>query len=106
MDLFTPHPRTARAYTAQVRAWAAQLLLGVGEPPHEATVMVTELACVEPGCPPVETVIALLAPGRPAEVHRLHVPIAEVTRADIEALAAPAGGPAPSRAAHDAIGPR
>ena len=47
--------------------------------------MVTELACSEPGCPPVETVIALLAPGRQDQV-KIHKGLADVTSADVEAL--------------------
>jgi hypothetical protein len=50
------------------------------------TVMVTELQCTEPGCPPLETVIAIMdRPGMPRQ-YKLHKAIAEVTLADIEGL--------------------
>ena len=50
------------------------------------TVMVTELECTEPGCPPLETVIAIMdQPGTPKQF-KLHKRIAELTVADIEAL--------------------
>lgn len=43
-----------------IKAWVTEALAL----PEDATVMVTELACKEPGCPPIETVIAVLrAPG-------------------------------------------
>ena len=51
-----------------------------------STVMVAELACSEPGCPPVETVIAILDAGTTCRF-TVHRPIAEVSEADIRALA-------------------
>jgi hypothetical protein len=50
------------------------------------TVMVSELQCTEPNCPPVETVIAIMdQPGKPKQ-YKLHKTIGEVTFADIEEL--------------------
>ncbi len=40
--------------------------------PDGATVTVTELACREEGCPPIETVVALLRPDGPPLQHKLH----------------------------------
>ena len=40
--------------------------------PDSTTVTVTELACLEEGCPPIETVIGLLRPAAPALQHKLH----------------------------------
>jgi hypothetical protein len=40
-------------------------------------VMVTELRCSEPGCPPIETVIAILSKGANRQ-HKLHKRIEEV----------------------------
>ena len=51
----------------------------------DVTVMVTELACTEPGCPPRETVIALMRPGAPRQ-HKIHKPLAEVTAADVATM--------------------
>ncbi|MEM7094264.1 MAG: hypothetical protein AAF567_14775 [Actinomycetota bacterium] len=49
--------------------------------------LVTELECSEPGCPPIETVIALLREGEQVQ-HKIHKPIAEVSEADVlDALA-------------------
>jgi len=53
----------------------------------DTTVMVTELECREPGCPPIETVVAVLeGPGKTTQ-HKLHKTAAEVTQSDVEALA-------------------
>lgn len=54
----------------------ADLVRGTLSLPDEVSVTVSQLACREPGCPPVETVIAVLGPGgRRWTIHR---PIAEV----------------------------
>lgn len=68
----------------QIKAWARELL-AVGE---EATIMVSELRCSEPGCPPVETVIAILdGPGQ-ARQYKIHQPSAAVTKGDVARLVA------------------
>lgn len=45
-------------------------------------ILVTELTCTEPGCPPTETVIALMHPGAPQQF-KIHKPLAEVTEEDV-----------------------
>lgn len=45
--------------SAQVKRWAREHLCD-----DDATLVVSELACTEPGCPPIETVIAVLDVGR------------------------------------------
>ena len=55
----------------------------------EAVITVSELACTYPGCPLIETVIAVFEEGR-ARKWKLHRPKAAVTRTMIQqALAAP-----------------
>ena len=49
----------------------------------ETTVMITQLDCSEPGCPPVETAIALLRAGETPIVRKVHKPIAELDRLDV-----------------------
>lgn len=54
---------------------------------EDAVVMVTELRCTEPGCPPLETVIAVLdGPGSKRQ-YKLHKGVAEVTPEDIASIA-------------------
>lgn len=42
-------------------------------------VVIQQLACTEPGCPPVETVIAVLSAGAPGRRWTVHKPLAELT---------------------------
>ena len=39
---------------------------------HDTTVTVTELACLEAGCAPIETVVGLLRPDAPQLQYKLH----------------------------------
>lgn len=48
----------------------------------DVRILVTELACTEPGCPPTETVIALMRPGAPKQF-KIHKPLADVTEEDV-----------------------
>jgi len=84
MDLFSSRgPRYAERAN-EIKAQVA-VVLGLDE---EATVMVSELACMEEGCPPVETVIAVFRPAVQKLQFRLHRPIAEITTRDIEEMCA------------------
>ena len=49
----------------------------------DTTVTVTELACLEEGCAPVETVIGLLRPDAPQLQHKLHKPTDAVDAEDL-----------------------
>jgi hypothetical protein len=62
----------------QIKGW---VLATLGDD-DETTVMVAELACSEPGCPPLETVIALLAP-RGRTDFKIHKGLCDVTEADV-----------------------
>jgi hypothetical protein len=39
---------------------------------NETTITVTELTCLEEGCAPIETVVALLKPNAPTLQHKIH----------------------------------
>ncbi len=68
---------------ARVKDWAAASFALA----EDVTVMVTELRCTEEGCPPIETVIAILdTPGQPRQF-KVYKPMAEVTAEDIAAVA-------------------
>lgn len=75
---------TGSAHGGRIKAWVREVLAL----PESSTVMVAELACTEPGCPPLETVIAILDAGNSTK-HTIHRPMAEVTEADIHALLSP-----------------
>lgn len=72
---------TDRRQATQVLKQLARELLDVDD---ETIVMVTELQCTEPGCPPIETVIAVLRVGAREQI-KIHKPLAEVTRDDVVA---------------------
>ena len=50
---------------------------------QDTTVTVSELACLEEGCAPVETVIGLLRPDAPQLQHKLHKPTEAVDAEDL-----------------------
>lgn len=66
----TPSPQL-RELKETVRA-----LLGLDD---DTAVMVRQLTCTEPGCPPVETVIAALPMDGEARRWTLHRPVDEIT---------------------------
>jgi hypothetical protein len=68
-------PDHARAGVPALKA-AVRDVLGLGD---EHAIVIQELACAEPGCPPVETVIGVLAAGRPARRWTLHQPLSGLT---------------------------
>lgn len=74
--------RTDEKRSAAIRALkeSARVLMDARD---DDAVVVNELRCVEPGCPPVETVIALLRPGAPPRQIKVHKPAVEVTAKDL-----------------------
>ena len=51
--------------------------------PEDATILVTELACAVPGCPPVDTVVAFWTEGDRRHHFKVFKPAAEVTEDDL-----------------------
>ncbi|MCK7628055.1 hypothetical protein MUU72_34050 [Streptomyces sp. RS10V-4] len=62
---------------------AVRRLLGLDE---DTSVVIRQLACTEPGCPPLETVIAVLPMDGPGRRWTLHRPAAQVTEDDLRTL--------------------
>jgi hypothetical protein len=79
------------ATARQIKEWVRELLA----PGDEVTILVSELTCSEPGCPPVETVIALFRGREEPVKYTIHRPSAEVTRDDVAGLAKGEGRRAP-----------
>ncbi len=82
IDLFAAQPRPDPAQLAAIKRWVAAALTL----PDDVPIMVTELHCSEPGCPPLETVIAILRPGLPPEQRKLHKAVTAITTSDIAEL--------------------
>lgn len=50
---------------------------------EEATILVTEIACAVPGCPPVDTVVAFWTEGDRRRHFKVFKPAADVTEDDL-----------------------
>lgn len=83
-NLFGARSAPDLGQVAGVKRWVAEAF-GLDE---SILVMVTELQCTEPGCPPIETVIALMGGPEGRRQFKLHARIAEITRDQVVALAA------------------
>ena len=83
-------PKRDAALIRQVKDWAYECL----PISAEAAVSVMELECHEPGCPPLETVVAAMEHGKETRQWKFHKPMPDITLADVVDLAAketPAG---------------
>jgi hypothetical protein len=83
MRFLDPAPKTDPGALARIRGWV-RAAWNLGE---DASVMVSELRCSEPGCPPVETVV--LVSRAPDETFQIKVamPAAAVTDSDLQGAA-------------------
>jgi hypothetical protein len=70
---------------SRVREWAEARF----QPDDSDVVMVTEIECGQPGCPPLETVIALMREGRAPVKFKLFKALAEVSERDVRRLGKP-----------------
>jgi hypothetical protein len=61
INLFAGRPKPDIEHVERIKCWARV----AWHVPEDATVMVTELECREPDCPPIETVVAVLQEGEP-----------------------------------------
>jgi len=79
--------RASPERTAKVRAikdWAREALALA----EDVVVMATELRCTEPGCPPFETVIAVMHERGHRQEFKIHKPLEEIAYPDVEEGAA------------------
>jgi len=82
MDLFAPRVRPELGQVQRVKRWV-EAALGTSD---GTIVMVTELACTEPGCPPLETVIAVLEGDGSRRQATIHKSVVDVTGHDVSAV--------------------
>jgi hypothetical protein len=73
-------PKRDIALIRKIKDWAYECL----PISAESTVSVMELECREPGCPPIETVIAVMEQGKETRQWKFHKSIPEVTREDLD----------------------
>jgi hypothetical protein len=82
MNLFSGKRTIPTDQADRIKAWAR----GVLHLNDETIVMITELECREPGCPPIETVIAVLKGPGNTQQYKMHKTANEVGLSDLEAL--------------------
>lgn len=82
------YPPTARKtepgvleHARRIKAWTRT---AIGED-ADTVVSVIERACAQAGCPPRQTIILVLSPGRPGRKASIHKPLPEVTEQDVTA---------------------
>ena len=78
MDLFKRRKTSGRA--GSVKAWVIEGL-GLGE---DDVVTVAEIACHEPDCPPIETLISVHKVDGSRQDWRMHKPLVDITEKDVE----------------------
>jgi hypothetical protein len=83
INLFGSRPQADPAAVCRIKEWVAAAYALT----DDMTLMVTELRCTEPGCPPLETVIAVLRHSQPPFQHKLHKAAIDITESDIAGLA-------------------
>jgi hypothetical protein len=75
-------PRNDARRSSAIRALKAKART-LFEAADDDAVVVNELSCTEPGCPPIETVVALLRAGSEPRQVKVHKPAVEVTEDDL-----------------------
>lgn len=78
MGLFDAAPnKVSSTDLQQLKDWVYETLTLERTVP----ISISQLKCAEPGCPPLETVIAVMT--QPPQTYKIHRPAVEVERADV-----------------------
>lgn len=83
MNLFGPKRVLQQDQVDRIKSWTRE----IWSLSDDITIMVTELECREPGCPPIETVIAVLEGPGLTKQYKIHKTTDGVGRHDVELLA-------------------
>lgn len=83
IDLFGTKEKAVGDNAGQIKEWMRQAF-DLGE---DVIVMVSELRCLEEGCPPLETVIAIMREDGKQEMHKLYKAVHKVIERDVFKLA-------------------
>jgi hypothetical protein len=75
MNLFGPRPSPDPAVIARLK----ERLAAIWDASPEDAILATEMHCTEPGCPPLETVLALLPATGGRLQAKIHKAAAEIT---------------------------
>ncbi|MFN7595309.1 MAG: hypothetical protein ACK5PT_00835 [Cereibacter sp.] len=82
LGLFNRRPRPDAEAMARLKGWITDLM-SLGDKDHIA---IAELACHDPGCPDLETVVTVTLADRRRFVLRFPSAVASVTEADVAVL--------------------
>lgn len=79
MNLFNQRPPAAQPEKVQqIKTWIYETLdLPAGSP-----ISISQLQCHEPGCPPIETVIAIMT--QPTQTFKVHASVADISREQVQ----------------------
>ena len=66
----------------KITEWIKMLV----NPAEGSEVLISEINCVDPGCPDMETLITIKSPDNTPKVYRIRKPLVYVRKWDIEAL--------------------
>lgn len=78
MDLFSQNKLNANPeQVKQIKNWVYRIL----EVDSRISISISQLACKEAGCPPIETAIVVMA--HPAQQYKIHKSIDEINEMDI-----------------------
>jgi len=81
MNLFSQSkPKAEPEKIRAVKDWVYRIL----EVDSSISISISQLACREPGCPPIETVIAILS--TPVQQHKIHKAVNDIDETDIFGL--------------------
>ncbi len=81
VTMFGSRPAVNLEVLARVKAWVR----GFGGLSDEVSILVTELRCAESGCPPLETVIAVLDQPGQTRQYKIHKAMSDVSSLDVQA---------------------
>ncbi len=82
MNLFSRNkPKADPEKIQQIKSWVYQIL----EVDAETLISISQLTCREPGCPPIETVIAVMT--HPVQQYKIHKAVNDIHEADLYGLA-------------------
>ncbi|SDN15529.1 hypothetical protein SAMN05216360_10682 [Methylobacterium phyllostachyos] len=89
--------RTRSAERAETAARLKQALRAALDLDEADTLAVNEMACADPGCPDMETIVLVMRVGAPTRALRIRRPMEAVDAADIATLVAEDRDSGPSR---------
>jgi hypothetical protein len=78
-------PSLNREAIERVKVWAHEAL----ENPDSTTIAVNEIACTDPACPGVETVLLIMEPGAKTRACKIAKALDTVSEQDVRAAVAP-----------------